>query len=87
LNRLLQSLAETWPAPIRNGKRFKILYATQTEKGGAVPVPQIVLFVNNPDILAPNYRKFLENKLREEGRFMGLPLLLEMRGREPRKRR
>lgn len=87
LNRLLQSLAEAWPPPIRNGKRFKILYATQTETTGVVPVPQIVLFVNNPEILAPNYRKFLENKLREEARFMGLPLKLELRGREPRNKR
>ncbi len=86
LNRLLHSLTENWPPPLHGGKRFKIIYATMTERTGIIPVPQIILFVNTADVLTPNYKKFLENKIRREGRYMGLPLLLEMRGREPRKR-
>jgi GTP-binding protein len=86
LNRLLHSIIETWPPPMRGGKRFKIIYATMTEKPGIISIPQVVLFVNTPEVLTANYRKFLENKIREKGRYMGLPLLLEMRGRETRKR-
>jgi GTP-binding protein len=86
LNRLLQAMLSAYPPPIRSGKRFKILYATQLERdpGEAIPIPTFTLFVNDPDVLPAAYRKYLEAQLREEARFLGLPVRLKLRGREKR---
>lgn len=86
LNRRLQAMLSANPPPVRNGKRFKVLYATQVEpkRDCAVPVPQIVVFVNDDQILPDSYRKYMEANLREACPFLGLPLLIELRGREKR---
>ena len=86
LNRRLQTMLTANPPPIRSGKRFKILYATQVEppRDSAVPVPKVVLFVNDDQILPDSYRKYMENNLREASPFLGLPLLIQLRGREKR---
>lgn len=86
LNRRLQAMLSANPPPIRSGKRFKVLYATQVEppRDSAVPVPRIVLFVNDDQILPDSYRKYMESNLREASPFLGLPLLIQLRGREKR---
>jgi len=86
LNRRLQAMLTANPPPIRSGKRFKILYATQVEppRDMAVPVPKIVLFVNDDQALPDSYRKYMEGNLREASPFLGLPLLIQLRGREKR---
>ena len=86
LNRLIQSILTANPPAIRSGKRFKVLYATQVERTSSepIPIPRFLLFVNDPGVLAGSYRKYLESQLREEARFMGLPIALQMRGREAR---
>ncbi len=85
LNRLMQAVLSANPPPIRSGRRFKILYATQLDTGGApIPVPHFVLFVNSSEILAPAYKKYLEARIREESSFTGLPVLITLRGRPPR---
>jgi len=88
LNRLVHTVLSSNPPPIRSGKRFKILYATQLETGGsAIPVPHFVLFVNSEDSLAPHYKKYLEGCLREASPFTGLPVLIDVRGRPPREKK
>ena len=86
LNRRLQAMLTANPPPSRNGKRFKVLYATQVEpkRDSAVPVPHIVLFVNDDQILPEAYRRYMETNLREASAFMGLPIVIELRGREKR---
>jgi len=86
LNRLIQTILSANPPAIRSGKRFKILYATQVERTSSepIPIPRFLLFVNDPDVLAGSYKKYFESQLREEARFMGLPISLQMRGREKR---
>ncbi len=88
LNRLLQAMLSAYPPPIRTGKRFKILYATQVDRKGSepIPIPTFSIFVNDPDVLPPAYRKYLESQLREHQRFLGLPIRLELHGREQRYR-
>lgn len=84
LNRTLRAAFETQPPPLRSGRRFKLLYATQieSERAAAIPTPRFLLFVNEPALLTDNYRKFLENQLRAIEPFPGLPISFEMRGRE-----
>ena len=89
LNRLLQSVLSAYPPPIRSGKRFKILYATQVarEVPEPIPIPTFSIFVNDPDVLPPAYRKYLDAQLREKQRFLGLPIRLKLQGREQRYRK
>ena len=52
LNRLMQAVLSANPPPIRSGKRFKILYATQLDTGNeAIPPPHFLLFVNSAEVL------------------------------------
>jgi GTP-binding protein len=78
LNQFIQdTLARTPPTTVGN-KRFKVFYGTM--KGN--PPPHIVLFANSKAACAPNYFRFLENRIRDA--FFpeaGLPIKLEIRER------
>ena len=88
LNRLMQAVVTSNPPPIRSGKRFKILYATQLDTGNeAIPPPQFLLFVNSADALVPAYKKYIEGRIREESPFTGLPVIIHLRGRPPREKK
>jgi len=84
LNRLFQTALEANPPPLRANKRFRLLYATQvdTDSPEKIRPPAFLLFVNDPELLPPTYRKYLEGKIREKASFDGLPLLFRFRGRE-----
>ena len=60
LNEVIMDAQMQTPAPAINGKRFKILYATQVS---TMP-PTFVLSVNDPKLLHFSYRRYLENKIR-----------------------
>ena len=76
LNRLVRAWQEGHPPPARKGKRARIIFAVQAE----VDPPTIVLFVRGGD-LAPDYLRFLENRIRQEYDFMGTPIRLRTRRR------
>ena len=79
LNRVIRNAVESNPPPIRKGKQFKVLYATQ----GKERTPTIVLFVNDPDLAHFSYRRYLENQVREKYDFAGVPLrCCRRRGKE-----
>jgi GTP-binding protein len=88
LNRLLRTALESHPAATKSGKRFKLLFATQPEPRTPtlLPVPEIVLFVNDEKLLTESYVRFLHARVREHTPYTGLPLILHFRAREPRKR-
>ena len=83
LNRLLHSAIETNPPPVRRGKRFKLLYATQKREDHPrpVPVPEYLLFVNRADLLTRTYQRFLENQIRREFPMIGLPFVFRVHSR------
>ncbi|MEI6351822.1 MAG: ribosome biogenesis GTPase Der [Verrucomicrobiota bacterium] len=90
LNRLLAESLTLHPPPARNNKRLKIVYATQperSEQAEAIPIPSILLFVNQADLMIDSYRKFLDSRIREEVPWTGLPLKFYFREREARGRR
>lgn len=90
LNRLVRSALELHPPPAKAGKRLKIVYATQPDKHddtSAIPTPSILFFVNRADLMFDNYRKYLENNIRKEMPWPGLPLKFLYREREARGRR
>ena len=53
LNRLFHAALELQPPPMRQNRRFKMLYATQVEnkRGAVIPVPSFLMFVNDPGLL------------------------------------
>jgi GTP-binding protein len=86
LNRVLRAAAERQAPPVVRGRRPKVFYGTQA---GVAP-PTFVFFANDAALVHFSYRRYLENRLREEFGFDGTPIRLVFRDREsvklPRKR-
>ncbi len=82
LNQALQRWIQAHPPPSgRTGRRAKFLYATQA----SVAPPQIVIFAARTDHLPKEqYRRFIENRLREEFDFEGTSLRVSFRQRNSR---
>ena len=81
LNRWLQDAVHRHePAMAQRGPRrrpIKFFYATQT----ASRPPTFVLFCTEPSAVQPSYRRFLENRLREQFDLAGVPIRLRLRKR------
>jgi len=78
LNHALQTILEArGPSPKRGTKPLKILYVTQA----ATAPPTLVFFCNNPGLVSDNYRRFMENRLREILPFREVPMRLLFRAR------
>src|SRR5699024_6162013 len=63
------------PAPDFNGGRLKIYYASQVNAN----IPTFILFVNNPKFLHFSYKRYLENQIRAQFNFDGIPINLIFR--------
>ena len=70
LNEVIADTQVTTPAPARNGKRFRVYYATQV----ASAPPTFVLSCNDPKLMHFSYQRFLENSLRQAFAFEGTPI-------------
>lgn len=70
LNDVMLPIIENYPPPAIKGKYIKIKYITQV--GGRSPV--FVFFCNLPQYVKEPYRRFVENKLRENFDFEGVPV-------------
>ncbi len=82
LNRSLEASTRRNPPPALRGKHVRVLYATQV---GVAP-QRFVYFVNTRLNLPESYRRFLNNRLRADFGFEGVPLQIRIRyrsGRQP----
>jgi len=77
LNTILNKLTEIKPPPLYNGKEVKFFYISQPY----TKQPTFVIFTNYKKALKENYKKFLENKFREEFNFEGTPIKFIFRER------
>ncbi len=75
LNEFFLPLIENFPPPAVKGKFVKIKYVTQLP----TPVPSFAFYANLPHYLKDSYRRFLENKLRENYNFTGVPIRIYFR--------
>jgi GTP-binding protein len=75
LNDYILPVIEATPPPSIKGKYIRIKYATQL----ASPTPSFAFFVNLPQYIREPYRRFLENKLRAQWDFSGVPLQIFFR--------
>lgn len=75
LNEFFAGVIDAYPPPAIKGKYIKIKYVTQLP-GYA---PKFALFCNLPQYINDSYKRYLENKLRDEYNFSGVPLTLFFR--------
>lgn len=75
LNKIIAQITEEKPLPIKRGHPLKIKYAVQAK---ANP-PVFIFFMNRPEDMPANYRRFIEAKFRELFSFEGVPLTLTFR--------
>jgi GTP-binding protein len=83
LNRLLRAALEETPPPMIGTKRLKLFYAAQTkpENERELDAVRIVLFVNQPKLLADTYSRYLERRIRAAWPSPGLPIIFSGRAR------
>ena len=78
LNEIIQNAYAISNPPAKGGKRLKIFYATQT---GTTP-PTFVLFVNDTDLMQDNYKRYIENSIRNAVDFMGTPIRITLKSKK-----
>ncbi len=76
LNTVMQEMIAAYPPPANKGKYVKIKYVTML-KGSVVPT--FIFFCNLPQWVQEPYRRYLENKIRENWIFSGTPINVYMR--------
>lgn len=75
LNNFLDNILKGRPLPMKRGKQLKINYITQVKNDP----PVFKFFMNNPQDLPPNYRRYIENQLRDTYSFTGVPITMVFR--------
>ena len=75
LNDVMLPIIEHTPPPAYKDKYVKIKFITQLPTG----YPQFAFFCNLPQYVREPYKRFLENKLRENFEFTGVPVTIYMR--------
>jgi GTP-binding protein len=78
LNRVVTDAVRAHPPSHVRNRLPKVFYATQV----AVAPPTFVVFVNDPELIHFSYRRYLENRIRDEYGFLGTPIRLILRARE-----
>ena len=74
-NDFILPIIEETPPPTTKGKYIRIKYAMQLP----TPTPQFVFFCNLPQYIRENYRRFLENHIRNQWDFSGVPMQIYFR--------
>jgi GTP-binding protein len=74
LNDFLQGVMATYPPPAVKGKTIKVKYITQLKTE-----PLFMFYCNLPQYVTESYKRFLENKIREQYDFSGVPIVVSMR--------
>jgi GTP-binding protein len=75
LNSRLGEDVMTHPPRTSSGKEVKIKYVTQVK----TDPPVFAFFCNDPKLVEENYRRYLENRIREHFGFRGVPIVLSFK--------
>ncbi|MCD8291202.1 MAG: ribosome biogenesis GTPase Der [Prevotella sp.] len=76
LNEVLLPLIEAYPPPSIKGKYIKIKYCSQLPN---TQIPSFVFYANLPQYIKETYKRFLENKIRENWTLTGSPINIFIR--------
>jgi len=75
LNEVMLAAVQNFPPPSVKGKYIRIKYVTQLP----TPSPQFAFFCNLPQYIRDPYRRYLENKMRENFDLQGVPIQIYFR--------
>jgi GTP-binding protein len=75
LNEVMLPIIQIKPPPATKGKYVKIKFCTQLP----TPYPTFAFFANLPQYVKDPYKRFLENQLRENFDFTGVPVTIYIR--------
>ncbi|EAH9705575.1 ribosome biogenesis GTPase Der [Campylobacter jejuni] len=75
LNTLIENATRAHPLPHDYGKLVKIYYTVQYD----LAPPKIALIMNRPKALHFSYKRYLQNQIRKEFNFEGVPLVIASR--------
>lgn len=78
LNKIMLPIIERTPPPSIKGKSVNIKYVTQLPGHS----PTIAFFCNSPQYVKEAYKRFLENQLRENFDFNGVPVTIYFRNKD-----
>lgn len=78
LNKLLTELREFGHTVSKKGTSLRLQYATQTRTAP----PGFTFFANHPTLVDDNFRRYLENRIRERFDFTGTPITLKFRKKD-----
>ena len=76
LNEVMLPIIEAFPPQSVKGKYIKIKYCNQIPD---TQIPSFVFYANLPQYIRENYRRFLENKIRENWTLTGTPINIFIR--------
>ena len=76
LNEVMLPLIEAFPPPSVKGKYIKIKYCTQLPN---TQIPSFVFYANLPQYIKEPYKRFLENKIRDNWTMTGSPINIFIR--------
>lgn len=77
LNEILQEAITVKEPPTKNGRRLKIMFATQASTNP----PTFIIFVNDAKLMHFSYERYLENCIRRHVDFSGTPIKLVIKTR------
>jgi GTP-binding protein len=71
LNEIMLPIIERTPPPANKGKYIKVKYITQLPN---TQIPSFAFFCNLPQWIKEPYKRFIENRMRENWNFTGTPI-------------
>ena len=77
LNKIMLPVIDHYPPPSTKGKSIKIKYITQLPGN----TPRFAFFCNLPQYIKDPYRRYLENQLRSNFNFKGVPISIHLRSK------
>jgi hypothetical protein len=78
LNKLLTELRQFGHTVTKGPRQLRLNYATQTR----VKPPGFVFFANHPKLADENFKRYIENRMRERFDFEGSPIILKFRQKD-----
>lgn len=78
LNKLLTEMRDFGHTRNQGGKTLRMHYVTQTR----IAPPGFAFFANHPNLVDDNYRRYIENRMRERFDFSGTPILMKFRKKD-----
>jgi len=78
LNKLLTEMRDFGHTRNQGGKTLRMHYVTQTR----IAPPGFTFFANHPNLVDDNYRRYIENRMRERFDFTGTPILMKFRKKD-----